>query len=426
MTSEVTSHSEVSLREGGTLAVFVIGVLFVLGTGLSWALDAPLARSLPAILALFILILRSAVMGWSVRMPAQAIPAFGFFVLMVVGLLYTKTPMYGLWKTGMFGLFWLALPVALFGLLDRWSSLFAFAGGLALGGALYCLLLLATVGEPFSILVHADKFYRFSLDAQNPIYLGRTLGTTMLALAWVATEATFGWRRALAFLVFPVLGAFLATTASKGPLFGFLASALVFGLVARGKAASLIVIALVVILLVTVAAPYGTILNGATSDARVVRTVRLSVHQRMASWSSALHGFAAEAPAGMLFGAGTGGFAYLDRREDVRHYPHNILLEALYENGVVGVTLLICLLVLPALAVRRIASVAWQEPRMRRMVALGCSLYVFAVVNAQVTGDLSSNEWLPTAAVLLLASSRAAALCGGEQVEARAVAPGSS
>lgn len=138
------------------------------------------------------------------------------------------------------------------------------------------------------------------------------------------------------------------------------------------------------------------------SGARVVRTAVLSFEERAVSWSRALQGFERGDLQRMLFGVGTGGFAHLERGEDARHYPHNILLEALYENGVVGALLLLFFLLIPFRLLGRAWGAIRPRSSVKRLLALGCSLYVFALINAQVTGDLASNEWVPVTGALLV------------------------
>lgn len=378
-----------------------IGALLVLSSGLSGAFGIPLVRSLPVILLLFVLAVRLVAARRPVVLPPEVLPTLGLLMVMILGLPYTKTPAYGLWKTVIFGFFWVAFPVALLGVIKQQSGLFAFARGVAFGGVLYGVLLVVRVGSPFSLLANAERFFRFSLETQNPIYLGRALAISMLALTWVAAEPYFGWWRLVAIGSLPLLGGYLVATASKGPVFGFAVSSLVLGAMIGGRMGRLLVFALVAILAVAVATPYGLQVDQARTSARVVRTMSLSFEERSSSWSKAIHGFGGESAAQMLLGAGTGGFAYLDRREDVRHYPHNILLEVLYENGVAGALLLLLFLVGPLFVLRRAWVAARRDPRTRRLLGLGCALYVFALINCQVTGDLSSNEWVPVAVALL-------------------------
>ena len=95
-------------------------------------------------------------------------------------------------------------------------------------------------------------------------------------------------------------------------------------------------------------------------------------------------------------GSGSGGFAALLFGRDFRIYPHNIELELLFENGWIGLLLFLMFLALIY--------------RLARKLAVGCStsaiatagststvrwlwvLFTMALLNGQVSGDLSGNE----------------------------------
>jgi O-antigen ligase len=67
-----------------------------------------------------------------------------------------------------------------------------------------------------------------------------------------------------------------------------------------------------------------------------------------------------------------------------------MLLEVTYENGLVGIALLLMALALPLVAVMRAAQqrVAFNQ---RALLAGLTASYIAAVINAQFTGDLGAN-----------------------------------
>ena len=103
-----------------------------------------------------------------------------------------------------------------------------------------------------------------------------------------------------------------------------------------------------------------------------------------------------------LFGIGTGGFSAAAGFGDLRLYPHNLVLELWTETGAIGVGLFLLWSTQVFLRVRA----RWLGPmeavgravrffpsdreRMRAVVAVT----VFALINAQVSGDVSSNALL--------------------------------
>jgi O-antigen ligase len=92
----------------------------------------------------------------------------------------------------------------------------------------------------------------------------------------------------------------------------------------------------------------------------------------------------------MLVGHGTGDYGYFASGHDERAYPHNVLLEVAYENGLIGVVLLVAALSCPLMAVLRTAQ--HQLEYQHRMLLAGLSAaYVSSVINAQFSGDLGAN-----------------------------------
>jgi O-antigen ligase len=67
-------------------------------------------------------------------------------------------------------------------------------------------------------------------------------------------------------------------------------------------------------------------------------------------------------------------------------YPHNIFAEVVIENGIPGILVLIGLL---GLAVAR-GIAGRTDPR----TLFALLAFLFALWNAQLSGDLSGNEWI--------------------------------
>jgi len=101
-----------------------------------------------------------------------------------------------------------------------------------------------------------------------------------------------------------------------------------------------------------------------------------------------------------IFGAGSGAFAYFFPKGTFRVYPHNIVLEALSELGIVGLGLLLLLM----LASFRgfFQQHAWRYPL--HLVAMGVFLYT--LLNAMISGDLTSNRHLFLAIGLIAATAQ--------------------
>ncbi len=110
-----------------------------------------------------------------------------------------------------------------------------------------------------------------------------------------------------------------------------------------------------------------------------------------------------------LRGLGTGGFPSLFRLPDDRYYPHNIFLEVLLENGLIGLSLFGAFLAVILTRWRR-----WRRslralpdcPAVREEAALHRTvgaILLFALANAQFSGDIWVNEWIWMGAGMVVA-----------------------
>lgn len=101
-------------------------------------------------------------------------------------------------------------------------------------------------------------------------------------------------------------------------------------------------------------------------------------------------------------GGGAGGFAVRHGGVDLRWYPHNLFVEVLAEAGLVGFVLLAALLTVAV-------GLAWRRGAVSDpLFSSAFVIFLFALLSAQLSGDLSDNRPLFMAAGLLagLASAR--------------------
>lgn len=105
-----------------------------------------------------------------------------------------------------------------------------------------------------------------------------------------------------------------------------------------------------------------------------------------------------------IWGGGTGQFAVAVMGEDIRLYPHNIILELGAENGFLGVVIF---LVMIGLALRQgLISLSNGDQPHRALSRYLLVAFCFALTNAMVSGDINDNRILFTLLALLAASSR--------------------
>lgn len=86
-----------------------------------------------------------------------------------------------------------------------------------------------------------------------------------------------------------------------------------------------------------------------------------------------------------IFGHGIGSFGILYQSDDIRKYPHNIILEIFVEAGVVGTILFITLLSIPYL----IAMRSWSS--LPILSGLVVSSLTYVILNAMISGDIYAN-----------------------------------
>ena len=85
----------------------------------------------------------------------------------------------------------------------------------------------------------------------------------------------------------------------------------------------------------------------------------------------------------ILFGKGTGNYGYLYTGADTKIYPHNIIIELLYENGIIGLILFLGLF----------SYMFRKTPLTNYFINKSC-LVIFVyyfLFSAQVSGDISNN-----------------------------------
>lgn len=100
-----------------------------------------------------------------------------------------------------------------------------------------------------------------------------------------------------------------------------------------------------------------------------------------------------------IWGNGTGYFGIAVRGEDIREYPHNIILEIGTENGLLGV--LIFLTMIGIIFIRGLFKLYNEKGLIRIITRYLLVMNYFALLNAMVSGDINDNRILFTFIALL-------------------------
>ena len=112
-----------------------------------------------------------------------------------------------------------------------------------------------------------------------------------------------------------------------------------------------------------------------------------------------------------LVGGGTGGFAWFVSGTDAREYPHNILLELATETGIVGLTILACLMLL---IVQNLLSALHVSALIggfnRSLLVTLFAILTFELAGAMLSGDLNDGRGLWALFGVIIAVSRRVSL----------------
>ncbi len=383
----------------------IVGLLLILGPALSAAFGVHFIRSAPALLLFTYFVVCSGAARRNVELTLFHWASIALMLLLLIGLLHSRSPVHGAVKLLLMSFSWGLLSVALFNVFRTQRLVHLFLVGIGVGGIAYVLILWFFEGHPFGILATANLFFRLTLGAHaNPIWLARGMGVSILIMVWYLTDRPLGRLSFVAVPAIPVMFAYMLATGSRAPVVAVVIGATVFAF-ARGRTktrvATIAMLVLVVLVVSSVAPMFSEedIMGG-----RMLGTGAASFGRRIESWKLALDGFGRGSVLNMIFGYGTGAFSHLSRSADVRDYPHNILIETLYEGGVVGLALLMVVIVAPLVALRgQFAGGAVERgTAWRGLAATALALYAFAVANAQISGDLSSNELIPISGTVLI------------------------
>jgi O-antigen ligase len=208
----------------------------------------------------------------------------------------------------------------------------------------------------------------------------------------------------------PLLSAGLIASASRGPMVS-LAIALVLTMFWFAKKQFAAIRVWVAVLLVGSSVASFFYLRHMDPDkynAKLSEMIELSSgHSASGSGAKRLDFYSrtlAAIPENLWLGRGIGSWSVFYYGRDMRDYPHNLLLETTFEEGVVGASLLLLFLALLAMAIRRMLIAT----DFQYGVLAGLLVYCFSV--SMFSGDLDDNRLLWLWAGIILAVCRNAYL----------------
>jgi O-antigen ligase len=242
----------------------------------------------------------------------------------------------------------------------------------------------------------ADLSIRFDLMGRvNPIWIARALGMGILiSIDWFYRNKS-RWIHFLLLLYIGFSVWIIILSGSRGPLLGTIAGIMIYIMYVKErtfwKRFGYILGALVLLGMIFLVLPKDMLFNKFGS----VRA-SLSVLQRFALWEEAIKQII-ENP---VLGRGTGGYqvfsAYFGK------YPHNIFLEAAAEQGIPAMIILTVFLLRPLSLIPSLL-----ESEKRQIVVLLFAFWTNYMLNAQLSGDITSNYqvWFFISSLIMLKQS---------------------
>lgn len=304
--------------------------------------------------------------------------SFTFVILLLIGNLYTSAPQYGLFKTFIF------ISILLPFMLIKYF-VFSFKPFLYFSSVLLLFLFMIKFGNPISIFNNSDLFFRLHSEENNPIIISRGLSLGVIISVFVYNKTDNLIVKSVKLIIILLLSIFIGLSGSKGPVISLIISLLFYVIykVKKGKISYKKLFLLTtptIILIIYVLSKFTFI-----TDNRIFDTVsgQGSVDSRIGPQIFLINDFMDNNIFNTIFGSGTGSFGYAYTGRDFSEYPHNIFLEILYENGLLGLMIFIGIIC--------VLFYNFFNDRIEESKIYLFIISIFFLVNAQFSGDISTN-----------------------------------
>jgi O-antigen ligase len=117
-----------------------------------------------------------------------------------------------------------------------------------------------------------------------------------------------------------------------------------------------------------------------------------------------------------VFGIGSGGWGWVWNKQDFRDFPHNIFLEILCEQGLIGCLLFSLFFFGSIRLVWSVLSHPFNTTRGKILAIWAIGILTFAGLDAQLSGDIQTNDYIWMAAAITAVLAR---LCAAAERESR-------
>ena len=325
--------------------------------------------------------------------------------ILLLGTTYTSAPNYGLEKSSRFATLTLIAFLApiVFAHSVKEVKLMIWIV-LAVG----ILLSIVTIIAPHEAVLRVAAETRGGFLEANPLATATQIGTAaVIAFIFAIMTHTSKRLRISSMALIALMIAGIVITASRGPFIGLGFTWLVAIFICRkgvSKAwlpfiAGAIVIGLVV--------SFTKLPEIAT--ARVATVWKSGYHMKEAAYARTemFIWTARRFPERLILGHGTGAFAIDRGGQDEREYPHNIMLELLYEQGLVGAVIVSLFLWLIFRRWRQASQFVYLyelDIGIFQIVHMAGLLFLFLFTQAMKSGDINDNRFMFFCAGLVVAA----------------------
>jgi O-antigen ligase len=391
---------------------FLVGFLLVLAPTID-ALAGVSRLNLLSLLLLFAMhvLLVPGAISQIFRVNPYMVCATLLLLCLAFGITETRAGSFAITKTVRFGLYWVVIASIFFSIGSRLSLSRSFFYGIACAGALHVVFLVFFYGSPTQLAtITQDAGGRLGLEEQGPIGVARTLGLAVVGFIYIIQRKIASFTAIVASFFLLLTMPYLFFSGSRTVMFGLflsMAAGAIFVL-PFWKSNRIIFVTFFIFLFIIFFA-----LNFGGEQFLMERFGTIFEHfeeadNRTLRWEYTLELIANFSLDHWLIGRGTADYAAVMAAFGSRglDHPHNIFLELLYENGIIGVSIFIVLLLFVGkglLALRQLS------PEWRGLGFAAATGFFFALVNAQASFDISRNFWVGMFAALLLGMTRSAA-----------------
>ncbi len=307
-----------------------------------------------------------------------------FLAIMCIGLTITNAPNYGYFKVSIFSTY-----IIIFLFLDRLvvAKTDYFMKVNIYVGIAFLVIIILKFSDPLTYLqTMAKQESRLGQGINdgenlNPIWLARYM-CFMIITAYFYIQPKNIYQSLFKYGYISVTSIYLIATASKGPILGLIIALLLCIYEKRNKMRFWMKGFLFGFLAILCFFIFD-IGNNKFLDRRFSVKDNNAVDERILFLNEIFDSFSSSK---LLTGAGTGNAGYIINREDLRGYPHNIIVEVLYENGIIALLILLFILYTGFRALR--------FKDLSRNFKFWLCLFIFYAVNSFVSGDLPSNQFL--------------------------------